>query len=101
MCPRCLVLFAIGKDPDEGLAVAEEIENESSEAIGSTIGRYRVLEQIGEGGFGAVYMAEQREPVVRILTLSIGKRIRWLTGLWKVKLWVMMQLLLERQMDSK
>jgi hypothetical protein len=38
-----------------------------------TIDRYRLLELIGEGGFGAVYMAEQREPVQRRVALKIIK----------------------------
>jgi eukaryotic-like serine/threonine-protein kinase len=39
----------------------------------SVIGRYRLLEQIGEGGFGVVYMAEQQEPVRRRVALKIIK----------------------------
>jgi serine/threonine protein kinase/tetratricopeptide (TPR) repeat protein len=35
------------------------------------IGRYRLLERIGEGGFGSVYLAEQTEPVVRRVALKI------------------------------
>jgi len=44
-----------------------------SEGPGTVIDRYRLLEQIGEGGFGAVFMAEQTEPVVRRVALKIIK----------------------------
>jgi non-specific serine/threonine protein kinase/serine/threonine-protein kinase len=37
------------------------------------VGPYKLLERIGEGGFGAVYMAEQREPVQRRVALKIIK----------------------------
>ena len=40
---------------------------------GTEIGQYRLLEQIGEGGFGIVYLAEQREPVRRKVALKILK----------------------------
>ncbi len=43
------------------------------EVIGSMIGRYKLLEEIGEGGFGIVYMAEQREPVKRRVALKVLK----------------------------
>src|SRR3954471_21948011 len=36
-----------------------------SEQAGDRIGRYKLLQQIGEGGCGVVYMAEQSEPVRR------------------------------------
>src|SRR4051812_13507865 len=38
-----------------------------------TLGRYKLLEKIGEGGFGEVWMAEQREPVKRRVALKIIK----------------------------
>ena len=41
--------------------------------IGQTIGRYKLLERIGEGGFGDVYMAEQLRPVIRKVALKIIK----------------------------
>jgi len=45
----------------------------SLEKAGATIGRYKLLEQIGEGGCGVVYMAEQQVPVRRRVALKIIK----------------------------
>jgi len=44
-----------------------------AEQPGTQVGRYRLLQWIGEGGFGAVYMAEQEEPVRRKVALKIIK----------------------------
>jgi serine/threonine protein kinase/tetratricopeptide (TPR) repeat protein len=44
-----------------------------SEQPGSTIGPYKLLEQIGEGGMGLVFMAEQTEPVRRKVALKVLK----------------------------
>ncbi|MFZ4574400.1 MAG: protein kinase domain-containing protein [Phycisphaerales bacterium] len=44
-----------------------------AEGPGSVIGRYRLLEQIGEGGFGVVFMADQEEPIRRRVALKIIK----------------------------
>jgi WD40 repeat protein len=43
------------------------------ERIGSTVGRFKLLERIGEGGFGVVYMAEQVSPVRRKVALKVVK----------------------------
>jgi serine/threonine protein kinase/tetratricopeptide (TPR) repeat protein len=43
------------------------------EKPGDLIGRYKLLEQIGEGGCGVVYVAEQLEPVRRRVALKIIK----------------------------
>src|SRR5262249_58194199 len=45
----------------------------ATEGPGSFIDRYKLLEKLGEGGFGAVYVAEQKEPVRRRLALKIIK----------------------------
>jgi hypothetical protein len=44
-----------------------------TEKPGDRIGRYKLLEQIGEGGMGIVYVAEQEEPVRRRVALKIIK----------------------------
>ena len=43
------------------------------EQTGERIGRYKLLQQIGEGGCGVVYMAEQEEPVRRKVALKVIK----------------------------
>ncbi len=43
------------------------------EAAGTVIGRFKLLQQIGEGGCGMVYMAEQQEPVRRRVALKVIK----------------------------
>jgi serine/threonine protein kinase/WD40 repeat protein len=42
-----------------------------SEGPGSTIGRYKLMEKIGEGGCGVVFLAEQTEPVQRRVALKV------------------------------
>jgi WD40 repeat protein/serine/threonine protein kinase len=43
------------------------------EKVGDRIGRYKLREQIGEGGCGVVYVAEQEEPVRRRVALKVIK----------------------------
>ena len=43
------------------------------EAVGQTLGRYKLLEKVGEGGCGVVYVAEQTEPVRRRVALKVIK----------------------------
>jgi serine/threonine protein kinase/tetratricopeptide (TPR) repeat protein len=55
-------------------APAATIEELSvNERPGSSIGSYKLLEQIGEGGFGVVFMAEQQEPIRRKVALKVLK----------------------------
>jgi serine/threonine protein kinase len=48
-------------------------EPSTSAPCDTVIGPYKLLEQIGEGGFGFVYMAEQQEPVRRKVALKVLK----------------------------
>ncbi len=43
------------------------------EGVGSRIQQYKLLQQIGEGGMGVVFMAEQQEPVRRMVALKVIK----------------------------
>src|SRR5207249_5074330 len=54
-------------------AQARTADAQPSERPGTLIGPYKLLQQIGEGGMGVVYMAEQQEPVRRNVALKIIK----------------------------
>jgi serine/threonine protein kinase/tetratricopeptide (TPR) repeat protein len=54
-------------------ALVVTVDDPISERPGTTIGPYKLLEQIGEGGFGVVFMAEQMQPVRRKVALKVLK----------------------------
>jgi serine/threonine protein kinase len=74
---------AFGVRGDNGLAGAAKTgshgdplstaESALTEGPGTRIGRYKLLQRIGEGGCGVVYMAEQEEPVRRRIALKVIK----------------------------
>src|SRR5947207_2100256 len=74
LCPRCLLKLQLPNGPDPA-AEAQTISMALplDEKPGTMIERYKLLEKIGEGGFGVVYVAEQREPVKRKVALKIIK----------------------------
>src|SRR5262249_1959974 len=47
------------------------VDEPVNERPGTVIGRYKLLEQIGEGGLGLVYVAEQQQPVKRRVALKL------------------------------
>jgi serine/threonine protein kinase len=66
--------------PNAGIGVFIDFDSKDShgkepplEKPGTQIGRYKLLQQIGEGGFGVVFMAEQNEPVHRKVALKVIK----------------------------
>jgi WD40 repeat protein/serine/threonine protein kinase len=52
---------------------SQSSDRSAAEEPGSRIGPYKLLQQIGEGGFGIVFMAEQKTPVQRRVALKIVK----------------------------
>ncbi|CAN5591358.1 hypothetical protein BH09PLA1_BH09PLA1_11070 [soil metagenome] len=56
-----------------GLPSSDSTDRGDDPAHPESIGPYRILARIGEGGIGIVYKAEQREPVKRIVALKIIK----------------------------
>src|SRR5215204_3543074 len=68
---RSVVTAPGGSFPFATAAIASDLPGE--ETIGTRIGRYKLLEKIGEGGCGIVYMAEQEEPVRRRVALKVIK----------------------------
>jgi len=66
LCPGCSFGAALDL---AGSSLAEA----AREHIGDLIGRYKLLEKIGEGGWGVVYRAEQTEPFRRQVALKVVK----------------------------
>src|SRR6185503_7805169 len=64
-CAPCML--AIGLNASAQVSVGQEPGG------GDRIGPYKLLEKIGEGGCGLVYMAEQQEPIRRRVALKLIK----------------------------
>jgi WD40 repeat protein/predicted Ser/Thr protein kinase len=72
LCPACLLGAGLGggQEAEEGgLGTVDMI----AEKPGDTVGRYHLVEKIGEGGFGVVFRAEQRKPVRWVVAVKIIK----------------------------
>jgi len=51
-----------------------EFEFDSNSLVGTTLDRFTVEKLLGEGGFGAVYLAKQHEPIPRTVAIKVVKR---------------------------
>ncbi len=72
-----------GTEPDAARSTIKlDLVDAPDEAVGQTLGRYKLLERVGEGGCGVVYVAEQTEPVRRRVALKVMilRATRRLTG---------------------
>jgi len=73
-CPQCLWGFALGPAPvPRGGVPAPAIQPPPDERPGDRLGRYELVAELGRGGCGIVYEAEQKEPVTRRVALKIIK----------------------------
>ena len=81
-CGNDEALLAAHEQPETLLATQTEagrptikldLADAPDEAVGQTLGRYKLLERVGESGCGVVYVAEQTEPVRRKVALKIIK----------------------------
>jgi serine/threonine protein kinase/Flp pilus assembly protein TadD len=52
---------------------AAAVDLPTTEAAGAVIGPYKLIEQLGEGGMGSVWMAQQTEPVKRLVAVKLIK----------------------------
>jgi WD40 repeat protein/serine/threonine protein kinase len=68
LCPKCLMKAVQQDNTEVTLDGSHQIEGP-----GTKIGHYELMELIGEGGMGLVYLAEQKEPVKRRVALKIIK----------------------------
>ena len=59
--------------PAPGIGTASTIDRPSIEQPGTVIGPYTLREQIGEGGFGLVFLAEQQQPLRRKVAIKVIK----------------------------
>src|SRR4051812_13899648 len=66
-----------GSTTSRSMPLSPEMEAELArlkpEEAGERIGEYKLHQQLGEGGFGTVWMAEQEKPVRRMVALKIIK----------------------------
>ena len=92
LCPKCMGKVTFGLDSKgepvtsptgsetasapaepEGTSPTVPASTPVSEQVGDRIGRYKLLQNLGQGGMGSVWMAEQTEPVRRLVALKVIK----------------------------
>ncbi len=79
LCANCLLKLALDPLAEATVLTDEAVDGSATanaaprEVVGSRIGRYKLLQEIGEGGFGIVYLADQLEPVKRRVALKVLK----------------------------
>ncbi len=73
LCPRCLLVAGLERAAPEADQAADNSTVTEENPASQRIDRYKILQKLGEGGCGEVYMAEQTEPVRRRVALKVIK----------------------------
>jgi WD40 repeat protein/serine/threonine protein kinase len=67
------VELVFANTPAARATIKLDLADAPDEAVGQTLGRYKLMERLGEGGCGVVYVAEQTQPVRRRVALKVIK----------------------------
>ena len=70
LCAQCLLRMAL---ETETRAITEPLHKGIEEEAGRQFGPYKTLHRLGRGGMGAVYLAEQQQPIRRLVALKVIK----------------------------